>query len=177
MDEGLGKWWHRKVADWAAGKVLDIVVIALLAIAGSVRVAISSWAGDVPWYATPALVLSAFLLIVATLLICLWVRDGLTKRTRDYQSRDIAALFGTWHVSFTNGYAPDWTFEKDGFVSSTQGAPTGKWTAEDTLVRIKWDHPTAWETLQRPIVPCGTAGGSWMPNVSILAKKLVCGAS
>ena len=68
--------------------------------------------------------------------------------------RDIGILLGTWRVLFSSGYSPTWTFKEDGSVSSTHGAPEGRWFVEGVSIRIKWIHPQdPWETLQRPLAP------------------------
>src|SRR5262249_12938145 len=80
-----------------------------------------------------------------------------------------AMLVGIWRVVHFDAkgkevFRADWTFRKDGTVTSTKGSPRGVWTIEKDKQRVhtKWegsDEP--WETFALPLSPTKTTGESF----------------
>lgn len=89
------------------------------------------------------------------------------------------SLVGRWQVELVNGdgviYASEWTFEKDGLVTSTNptGATKGKWKTELGKHRIYIDWGSgAWDTFTLPLRPELVIGESWSGiEVTVRAKK------
>jgi hypothetical protein len=73
-------------------------------------------------------------------------------------------------------FSSEWTFEKDGTVTSTNptGAPKGTWKIELAKGRVYIDWGSgAWETFTLPLRPELAVGESWSGmDVTMRAKKL-----
>jgi hypothetical protein len=88
------------------------------------------------------------------------------------------ALLGRWAVQLVKDgrvtYASEWTFSKNGLVTSSNpgGALRGTWQAElgEGRVRVNWSAD-AWETLVLPLKPEGVTGSSWS-GAAVQAKKV-----
>jgi hypothetical protein len=89
-------------------------------------------------------------------------------------------LIGRWRVELIKEgraiYSSEWTFEKDGTVTSTNptGALKGKWVTELGKSRIFIDWGSgAWETFSLPLRPELAVGESWSGmDVVMRAKRL-----
>jgi hypothetical protein len=89
-------------------------------------------------------------------------------------------LAGRWRVELVKGgraiFSSEWTFAKDGTVTSTNptGAPKGTWKTELAKGRIYIDWGSgAWETFALPLRPELAVGESWSGmDVTMRAKRL-----
>jgi hypothetical protein len=90
------------------------------------------------------------------------------------------SLLGRWRVELVKGgrttFSSEWTFAKDGTITSTNptGAPKGTWKTELAKSRVYIDWGSgAWETFTLPLRPELAVGESWSGmDVTMRAKKL-----
>jgi hypothetical protein len=70
-------------------------------------------------------------------------------------------------------YKSQWVFNRDGTVTSKDGAPRGRWVTKlaEGEINIEWSA-TAWETMWLPLGQDRTAYGESWSGGTLRAKKL-----
>ena len=90
-------------------------------------------------------------------------------------SPDAKLLVGVWQMRLPGPETAKWEFKKDGVVTSTQGAATGKWRIENRRVMVRWDQDPQkqWASLVRPLNCAGIVGDSSSAPLGVRGRKIV----